>query len=153
MQKILFVCLGNICRSPLGEGIMLHFIGEKNLEKHFQVDSAGTAGYHINEAPDHRTIANAKKNGVDISKLRARKFTTEDFEAFDKIYVMDESNYGNVLALAQNTEHKNKVDYLLNVLHPQQNKHVPDPYYGTEKDFEAVFQLVYKACQKIVETV
>jgi protein-tyrosine phosphatase len=153
MQKILFVCLGNICRSPLGEGIMLHFIEEKNLEKHFQVDSAGTAGYHINEAPDHRTIANAKKNGVDISKLRARKFTTEDFDAFDKIYVMDESNYGNVLALAQNTEHKNKVDYLLNVLHPQQNKHVPDPYYGTEKDFEAVFQLVYKACQKIVETV
>lgn len=152
MQKILFVCLGNICRSPLGEGIMLHFIKEKNLEKHFQVDSAGTAGYHINEAPDHRTIANAKKNGVDISKLRARKFTTEDFEVFDKIYVMDDSNYGNVLALAQNTEHKNKVDYLLNVLHPQQNKHVPDPYYGTEKDFEAVFQLVYKACQKIVET-
>jgi len=153
MQKILFVCLGNICRSPLGEGIMLHFIKEQNLEKHFQVDSAGTAGYHINEAPDHRTIANAKKNGVDISKLRARKFTTEDFDAFDKIYVMDESNYGNVLALAQNTEHKNKVDYLLNVLHPQQNKHVPDPYYGTEKDFEAVFQLVHKACQKIVETV
>jgi protein-tyrosine phosphatase len=153
MQKILFVCLGNICRSPLGEGIMLHFIEEKNLEKHFQVDSAGTAGYHINEAPDHRTIANAKKNGVDISKLRARKFTSEDFEAFDKIYVMDESNCGNVLALAKNTEHKNKVDYLLNVLHPQQNKHVPDPYYGTEKDFEAVFQLVYKACQKIIETV
>jgi len=153
MQKILFVCLGNICRSPLGEGIMLHFIEEQNLENRFQVDSAGTAGYHINEAPDHRTIANAKKNGVDISKLRARKFTTEDFEAFDKIYVMDDSNYGNVLALAKNTEHKNKVDYLLNVLHPQQNKHVPDPYYGTEKDFEAVFQLVYKACQKIIETV
>ena len=153
MQKILFVCLGNICRSPLGEGIMLHFIEKQSLENHFQVDSAGTAGYHINEAPDHRTIANAKKNGVDISKLRARKFTAEDFEVFDKIYVMDDSNYGNVLALAQNTEHKNKVDYLLNVLHPQQNKHVPDPYYGTEKDFEAVFQLVYKACQKIVETV
>ena len=153
MQKILFVCLGNICRSPLGEGIMLHFIEEQNLENRFQVDSAGTAGYHINEAPDHRTIANAKKNGVDISKLRARKFRAEDFEVFDKIYVMDESNYVNVVALAQNTEHKNKVDYLLNVLHPQQNKHVPDPYYGTEKDFEAVFQLVYKACQKIVETV
>jgi protein-tyrosine phosphatase len=152
MQKILFVCLGNICRSPLGEGIMLHFIEEQNLENRFQVDSAGTAGYHINEAPDHRTIANAKKNGVDISKLRARKFTIEDFDVFDKIYVMDESNYENVLALAQNTEHKNKVDYLLNVLHPQQNKHVPDPYYGTEKDFEAVFQLVYKACKKIVET-
>ena len=153
MQKILFVCLGNICRSPLGEGIMLHFIKEKNLETHFQVDSAGTAGYHINEAPDPRTIANAKKNGVDISKLRARKFTIEDFEAFDKIYVMDDSNYNNVVALAKNTAQKNKVDYLLNLLHPHQNKHVPDPYYGTEKDFEAVFQLVYKACQKIAETI
>ncbi len=153
MQKILFVCLGNICRSPLGEGIMLHFIEEKNLENRFQVDSAGTAGYHINEAPDHRTIANAKKNGVDISKLRARKFTAEDFDAFDKIYVMDESNYDNIVALAKNTTEKNKVDYLLNVLHPHQNKHVPDPYYGTEKDFEDVFQLVYKACQKIIETV
>ncbi|HTA61989.1 MAG TPA: low molecular weight protein-tyrosine-phosphatase [Bacteroidia bacterium] len=153
MQKILFVCLGNICRSPLGEGIMLHFIEEQNLENRFQVDSAGTAGYHINEAPDHRTIANAKKNGVDISKLRARKFIAEDFDAFDKIYVMDESNYSNVIAMAKNTSQKNKVDYLLNVLYPQQNKHVPDPYYGTEKDFEAVFQLVYKACQKIIETV
>jgi len=101
MQKILFVCLGNICRSPLGEGIMLHFIEEKNLEKQFQVDSAGTAGYHINEAPDHRTIANAKKNGVDISKLRARKFSAEDFDAFDKIYVMDDSNYENVVAVAK----------------------------------------------------
>ena len=150
MQKILFVCLGNICRSPLGEGIMLHFIAEKNLEKLVQVDSAGTAGYHIGEAPDHRTIANAKKNGVDISSLRARKFTPDDFDAFDKIYVMDCENHKNVLALAKNTAHKNKVDYLLNVLHPDQNKHVPDPYYGNEKDFEAVFQLVYKACEKIV---
>ena len=113
MQKILFVCLGNICRSPLGEGIMLHFIEEKNLEKHFQVDSAGTAGYHINEAPDHRTIVNAKKNGVDISKLCARKFSAEDFDAFDKIYVMDDSNYNNVTALAKNTAQKNKVDYFI----------------------------------------
>ena len=151
MQKILFVCLGNICRSPLGEGIMLHFIKEQNLQYLFQVDSAGTANYHIGEAPDHRTIANAKKNGVDISQLRARQFSTSDFDDFDKIYVMDSSNHKNVLLLAKNPSHKNKVDYLLNVLNPQQNKHVPDPYYGTEKDFEEVFQLVYKACQKIVE--
>ncbi len=153
MQKILFVCLGNICRSPLGEGIMLHFIKEKNLHHSLQVDSAGTAGYHINEAPDHRTIANAKKNGVDISKLRARKFNTEDFDAFDKIYVMDTNNYKDVLALTKNTAHKNKVDYLLNVLQPHQNKHVPDPYYGNEEDFEEVFQLVYKACDKILEDI
>ncbi len=151
MQKILFVCLGNICRSPLGEGIMLHFIKENNLQNLVHADSAGTANYHVNEAPDHRTIANAKKNGVDISALRARQFTSADFDNFDKIYVMDKSNYENVLSLAKNTSHKNKVDFLLNVLHPQQNQHVPDPYYGTETDFELVFQLVYKACQKIVE--
>ncbi|MEO8762412.1 MAG: low molecular weight protein-tyrosine-phosphatase [Bacteroidia bacterium] len=150
MQKILFVCLGNICRSPLGEGIMLHFSKEKNLENLVCVDSAGTANYHVNEAPDHRTIANAKKNGVDLSTLRARQFTVADFENFDKIYVMDASNYNNVIALAKNAEQKNKVNYLLNILHPHQNKAVPDPYYGTEKDFEAVFQLVYKACEKIV---
>ena len=151
MQKILFVCLGNICRSPLGEGIMLHFIKENNLQHLVQVDSAGTANYHVNEAPDNRTIANALKNGVDISELRARQFTIADFDAFDKIYVMDKSNYQNVLSLVKNASHRVKVDYLLNVLHPKQNQHVPDPYYGTEKDFETVFQLVYKACQKIVE--
>jgi protein-tyrosine phosphatase len=153
MQKILFVCLGNICRSPLGEGIMLHFIEGKNLHHTLQVDSAGTAGYHVGEAPDQRTIANAKKNGVDISKLRARKFKVEDFDAFDKIYVMDNNNYKDILVLTKNTAHKNKVDYLLNVLHPKQDKHVPDPYYGTEKDFEAVFQLVYKACEKILKNI
>jgi protein-tyrosine phosphatase len=151
MQKILFVCLGNICRSPLGEGIILHFIQEQNLHHLVQVDSAGTANYHINEPPDSRTIANAKKNGVDISALRARQFSVSDFDFFDKIYVMDKSNYENVISLAKNISYKNKVDYLLNVLEPFKNKHVPDPYYGTEKDFEAVFQLVYKACQKIVD--
>jgi protein-tyrosine phosphatase len=152
MTKILFVCLGNICRSPLVEGIMLHFIKEQQLQNTFQVDSAGTAGYHINETPDRRTIANAKKNGVDISHLRARQFTTNDFDAFDKIYVMDNSNYQNVVAMAQNNTHKNKIDYLLNLLYPGENKHVPDPYYGTEKNFEDVFQFVYKACQKIINT-
>lgn len=152
MQKILFVCLGNICRSPLGEGIILHLIKENKLESYFEVDSAGTADYHVGEAPDKRTIANAKKNGVDISALRARQFTIADFDAFDKIYVMDASNYANVSSMAKNNVQKNKVDYLLNVLYPSQNKYVPDPYYGTEKDFENVFQLVHKACEKIVES-
>ncbi len=151
MEKILFVCLGNICRSPLGEGIMLHLIKENKLESRFSVDSAGTANYHVGQAPDHRTIANAKKNGVDISALRARQFNAKDFDAFDTIYIMDASNYTNVTALAKTNTQKNKIDYLLNVLEPKQNKHVPDPYYGTEKDFEHVFQLVYKACENIIK--
>lgn len=151
MQKILFVCLGNICRSPVAEGIMLHLIEQHKLQEKFHIDSAGTAGYHIGEAPDKRTIQNAKKNGVDLSKLRARKFSTSDFDAFDKIYVMDESNYQNVKSLTQNKHHHSKIDYLLNLSFEGKNLPVPDPYYGNEMHFEEVFQLVYRACQKIIE--
>jgi len=151
MQKVLFVCLGNICRSPVAEGIMLHLIKERNLHKHWQVDSAGTAGYHVDEEPDHRTIKNAGKNGVDLSKLRARKFSTADFNFFDKIYVMDESNYQNVMSLTNEPSHHKKIDFLLNVTHPGKNLPVPDPYYGNEANFEEVFQLVYSACEKLLD--
>ena len=147
MSRILFVCLGNICRSPLAEGIMLHLKEKHKLN--LVIDSAGTANYHVNEAPDHRTIANAKKNGVDLSSLRARQFHESDFENFDHIYVMDKSNLRNVLTLAKKNEHKQKVSLLLDTLHPGKNQEVPDPYYGSEKHFEEVFQLVYKACDKL----
>ncbi|MDZ4664277.1 MAG: low molecular weight protein-tyrosine-phosphatase [Bacteroidota bacterium] len=147
MQKLLFVCLGNICRSPLAEGIMLHLNEKYNLK--WSIDSAGTANYHVNEAPDRRTIANAKMNGVDLSPLRARQFKVDDFDAFDRIFVMDKSNLQNILKLAKHDEHKSKVDLFLNVLHPDSNSEVPDPYYGNEHDFEHVFQLVYKACEEM----
>jgi protein-tyrosine phosphatase len=151
MKKVLFVCLGNICRSPVAEGIMLHLIEERNLLKDWKIDSAGTAGYHIDEAPDHRTIKNAKKNGVDLSKLRARKFSLADFDAFDKIYVMDDSNYLYVVSLTLDKSHHQKIDYLLNLTDPGKNLPVPDPYYGSEQNFEEVFQLVYKACEKLID--
>lgn len=147
MPKILFVCLGNICRSPLAEGIMLHLKEQHKLN--IEIDSAGTAGYHIGETPDNRTIANAKKNGVDLSKLRARQFVADDFDTFDHIYVMDKSNFRNVLSLAKSDIHKQKVSLFLNTFHAGSDAEVPDPYYGTEKDFEAVFQLVYKACDNL----
>ena len=148
-MKILFVCLGNICRSPLAEGIMLSL--NAKLQLGWTIDSAGTSNYHIDEAPDKRTITNAAKHGVDLKPLRARQFKASDFDKFDKIYVMDKSNMTNVLALATNQEQKNKVDLLLNVTNPGMNLEVPDPYFGGEQGFEDVFQMVYKACQQIAK--
>ena len=150
MQKILMVCLGNICRSPLAEGIMLKLISENNIN--MRVDSAGTSNYHIDEAPDKRTISNAAQHHVDLTSLRARQFKVSDFEKFDKIYVMDKSNLANVLALTSNDAHKIKVDLLLNTSHPNQDLEVPDPYFGVEQGFEDVFNLIYKACQHIAFT-
>jgi protein-tyrosine phosphatase len=147
MQKILMVCLGNICRSPLAEGIMLKLIKENNIN--MRVDSAGTSDYHVDEAPDKRTIENAAKHDVDLKPLRARQFKESDFEKFDKIYVMDKSNLANVLSLAKNDTQKIKVDLFLNASHPNQDLEVPDPYFGGEQGFEDVFNLVYKACQHI----
>lgn len=149
-MKILVVCLGNICRSPLAEGILLHMVKEKNLS--IAIDSAGTSDYHIDEAPDARTVANAKKHNIDLSPLRARQFTVEDFDAFDKIYVMDKSNLQNVLKLARNEKDKEKVDLFLNISHPKQNMEVPDPYFGGEAGFEKVFQLVWQASEKLISS-
>lgn len=148
MQKILVVCLGNICRSPLAEGILLKLVAEHKLS--ITIDSAGTSNYHIGEAPDARTTANAKKHKVDLSPLRARQFKEKDFEEFDKIFVMDKSNLTNVLLLAPNEEAKQKVDLLLNLTHPEKDLEVPDPYFGGEEGFELVFQLVKEACEKLI---
>lgn len=147
-MKILMVCLGNICRSPLAEGIMLKLIADNNLN--ISVDSAGTSNYHVGEQPDNRTINNARKHGVDLSTLRARQFKASDFDEFDLIYVMDKSNRSNVLALAANEQHQQKVKLLLSELNSEEIQEVPDPYFGGEQGFEEVFHLVYKACEVIV---
>jgi protein-tyrosine phosphatase len=145
--KILMVCLGNICRSPVADGIMQHKINTYGIDA--SVDSAGTAAYHIGHQPDERSMANARKNGIDISQLRARQFTTRDFDDFDLIYVMDTSNYRNVMSLARNENDKAKVDLLMNVLEPGKNKSVPDPYYGGDDGFEQVFKMVEEACDAL----
>lgn len=141
------VCLGNICRSPLAEGIMLKLISEHQLN--IKVDSAGTSNFHIGEAPDKRTILNASKHQINLSDLRARQFSIRDFDYFDKIYVMDKSNLKNILALTTDETHISKVDLLLNSTHPNLNNEVPDPFFGDEQGFENVFNLIYNACLKI----
>jgi protein-tyrosine phosphatase len=146
MPSILFVCLGNICRSPLAEGILAHKISEKKLD--WTVDSAGTGGWHEGQAADSRSILVAQKHGVDISKQLARQFLVADFDRFDRIFVMDRSNLANVLRLARNENDRQKVDLLLNLSSPGKNLEVPDPYYDDD-GFEAVFQMIEKAVEKL----
>lgn len=149
MSRILVVCLGNICRSPLAEGILLHLKEKHKLS--MVIDSAGTSNYHIGESPDARTITNAKKHKVDLSPLRARQFQQSDFDDFDRIFVMDKSNLRNVLNLARHDNDIAKVDLFLNILHPGENMEVPDPYFGGEEGFEHVFNLVWKTSEKLIE--
>lgn len=141
MTKILMVCLGNICRSPLAEGIL-----KDKLPNSFIVDSAGTGNYHIGSKPDNRSIAVAKKYGLDILNLKGRQFTISDFDLFDYIYVMDESNYQNVIKLARNNHDKSKVNMILNEIYPNMNYDVPDPYYGGNDGFETVYKMLDEAC-------
>jgi len=149
--KVLMVCLGNICRSPLAEGLL----AAKLPRNKFLVDSAGTGGYHIGREPDHRSIATAKKNGLDISQQKARKFTTQDFEDFDYIFVMDNSNYDDVTFLAKTAEQKQKVQLILNELFPGDNVDVPDPYYGLQNGFDMVYEMLDEAtdllAKKLIE--
>jgi protein-tyrosine phosphatase len=136
--KILMVCLGNICRSPLAEGVLASKLPKNN----FIVDSAGTGSWHIGHAPDKRSIAVASKNGVDLTNQKGRQFQIADFETFDYIYVMDKSNYNDVIALAKTQAHKNKVQLILNELLPDQNSEVPDPYFGEVDGFDQVYQML-----------
>ncbi|MGB0254802.1 MAG: low molecular weight protein-tyrosine-phosphatase [Flavobacteriaceae bacterium] len=140
-SKVLMVCLGNICRSPLAEGIFRHLADPKN----FVVDSAGTANYHEGASPDSRSIAVAAKNGIDISNQKARQLTAGDLDDFDYILVMDEQNLVNALSLCTTEAQRQKIS-LLTKASGVYAENVPDPYYGDEKDFEYVFDLVYTCC-------
>jgi len=141
------VCLGNICRSPLAEGLLTSKVDSNQV----LVDSAGTASYHIGEAPDLRTIKSARKHGLNISQLVGRQFKVEDFDKFDRIYVMDHSNLQNVLHQARNEEDRAKVDLILNEISAGSNQDVPDPYYGGDEGFEQVFRLLDAATNNIAE--
>lgn len=139
------VCLGNICRSPLAEGILT----SKTTNTDIIVDSAGTAGYHIGSPPDIRSIEIADKYGIDLKKQRARQFTRNDFDNFNIIYAMDINNYRDLRALARNQQEKRKVCMILNEITPDLFESVPDPYYGGKNGFQDVYNMLDKACHKI----
>ncbi|CAM1367146.1 low molecular weight protein-tyrosine-phosphatase [Tenacibaculum soleae] len=145
MKKILMVCLGNICRSPLAEGILQ----SKLPIDFFKVSSAGTAGHHVGELPDVRSIEVAKKYGIDITKQRSRKFIKSDFKEFDLIFTMDQSNYNDVVSMTDDYKDIQKVKMILNELYPSENKNVPDPYYGGEQGFENVYKMLEESCEII----
>lgn len=149
--KILMVCLGNICRSPLAEGLL----SAKLPKDKFFVDSAGTGAYHIGRQPDQRSVDTAQKKGLDISNQKARQFTSRDFEDFDYIFVMDNTNYDDVIELAKNENHKKKVQLILNELFPGDNVDVPDPYYGLQNGFDMVYEMLDETCdilsKKLIE--
>lgn len=140
------VCLGNICRSPLAEGIM-----KTKLPENFVVDSAGTISMHEGEHPDKRAIKTAANHNIDISKQRSRPITTKDFENFDKIYCMDVDVLADVVSKTKNEEQRQKISLFLEAAGDHKNTEVSDPYWGDMKDFEEVFQLLDKGCGKIAE--
>lgn len=145
--KILMVCLGNICRSPLAEGIL----ASKLPADRFTVDSAGTGHWHVGKQPDHRSIATAKRNGLDISCQKGRLFDVSDFDRFDHIYVMDSSNLSDVLKYARNDGDREKVKMILDELFPGEKVDVPDPYYGLENGFDSVYGMLDEACDAIAK--
>ena len=145
MTRVLMVCLGNICRSPLAEGLLRSKVDTSIVH----VDSAGTGGWHVGEQPDARSIEVARINSIDITDQRCRKFSYDDFQDYDRIYVMDRSNLDDVLSLARRTADRQKVKLILDELYPGESLEVPDPYYGGSGGFDRVFNLLDEACTVI----
>ena len=143
------VCLGNICRSPLAEGILLLKGKHLNLE----VDSAGTAAYHIGKQPDIRSIEIANKYNINLNQQRARQFSRADFDEFDIIYAMDTNNYAHLISLASTETERNKIRMILNEINPKAYQSVPDPYYGGENGFQDIYNMLDKACDKIIQNI
>lgn len=139
------VCLGNICRSPLAEGILKSKVDPNKVT----VESAGTGPWHVGKLPDPRSISIAAKNNIDITDQRGRQFNASDFDTYDRIYVMDNSNKEDVLELAKTPAHAQKVSLLLDEIFPGENVDVPDPYYGGPTGFTSVFNMIDQACESI----
>jgi protein-tyrosine phosphatase len=145
-MKVLMICLGNICRSPLAEGILKHKAAEQKLD--WQVDSAGTGGWHAGELPDRRSIAIAKKKGIDLTDQRARQFQKSDLDTFDLVLTMDKNNYQDILRFAKTDVQRAKVQLIMNFSRPNSDAEVPDPYYDNR--FQLVYDLLDEACEAVI---
>ena len=147
--KVLFVCLGNICRSPLAEAVFNHKVKGKKMELLVEADSCGTANYHVGDPPDHRTIANARKNGVSI-RHTGRQLAEDDLEYFDFILAMDSSNQQNILRLSNAGNHRHKISLMREFDPAGKGMDVPDPYYGSERDFQEVFDILDRTMDSFI---
>lgn len=146
-MKVLMVCLGNICRSPMAEGILRKLLDDQNLT--WEVDSAGVGHWHTGSPPDPRAIRTSARHGIDISGQKARSFQIQDFDYFDHILVMDDEILESIQAKSQQSTHRRKVNLLLDYQHPGQNRIVPDPYFDGQ--FEKSYQLIYEGCLSFLQ--
>jgi len=151
--SVLFVCMGNICRSPTAEGVFRHVVKQAGMQDQIRIDSAGTHAYHIGESPDKRSQAVAKKNGVDLSTQIARKVQASDFDKFDYILAMDRSNLEDLKRLALNQEQKDKISLFMDYADNWDNTEVPDPYYGGSNGFQNVFDMVKSASEGLLKEI
>ncbi|NIR71927.1 MAG: low molecular weight phosphotyrosine protein phosphatase [Aliifodinibius sp.] len=147
--KICFVCLGNICRSPTAEGIFQHLINERNLENHFEIDSAGTSAYHVGESANSKSQRTAQKHGITLHS-KARQFETSDLDYYDLILAMDNENLNNVRQMAHD-DHEDKLGLMRDFDPNPGDGEVPDPYYGGPEGFENVFQIVKRSCENLLD--
>ena len=150
--KILFVCMGNICRSPTAEGVFRHLVTKMNMNSMIESDSAGTHAYHVGEQPDRRAQMAAKQRGIDLSDLRARRVMLADYESFDYILAMDNDNY-NILVSQSPAHAKPKIKLFMDFAVQRNEQEVPDPYYGGQRGFDIVYEMVEAASQGLLEDI
>ncbi len=151
-KKIVFVCLGNICRSPLAEAIFKDKVKAKNIAHYFEVDSCGTSNYQIGDQPDSRTIANAAKHGISMNHI-ARQLKKRDLDYFDLIVAMDSKNHQHIMSLAEGEVHQNKIILMRDFDLQAKGADVPDPYYGGEKNFQEVFEILDRSIESFIQDV
>ncbi len=152
MKRVLFVCLGNICRSPSAEGFFRKIVKEKGFEETIEIDSAGTGNWHTGHPPDHRAQAVASRRGVDLSDLRARQVSSRDMDYHDLIIVMDRRNYSDISAMAQ-SGYQHKIHYLLEYSEQYEELEIPDPYYGGVHGFDVVMDMIEESCERLLDSI